>query len=303
VTGAARIGVDFGGTHIKAGLVEDGKVIRAATVDTPADCGPNDVLDSVERAVRELGTRAESVGVAIPGEVDSEGRCYRLPNVPGFEGFAIRAELEQRLGCVVVVENDASTAALGELLHGWGEKYSSFLVATLGTGVGGGLVLDGRMRRGAFGFAAEIGHIGIDSSPDAWPCACGRIGCMESYAGTRGLLRHYAERGGTAAEPVEIAEAAARGDERAHEAFSAMGRALGVGLAQIQKVLDLEAFVFTGGISPSFALIEPALRSALREHVFGAPTGEVPLLVSELGSRAGLVGAAALPLGTGQTRA
>jgi len=236
------------------------------------------------------------VGVAIPGEVDDDGRCYRLPNVAGFEGVRIRAELEQRLECRVVVENDASSAALGELLYGHGQRYASFMVATLGTGVGGGLVVDRKMRRGAHGFAAEIGHLLVDSSASAWPCACGRNGCMEAYAGTRGLLRRYEELGGEAGEPLDVANAANAGDARAKAAFDFMGRALGIGLAQIQKVLDLEALVFTGGVSRSFHLIEPALSAALREHAFGPPTATVPLLVSDLGGHAGVIGAAALTL-------
>ncbi|NUN50777.1 MAG: ROK family protein, partial [Candidatus Brocadiae bacterium] len=121
------------------------------------------------------------------------GRCYRLPNVPGFEGVNIRQELERRLGLPVAVENDSTTAALGELLFGHGRAHQSFLVATLGTGVGGGLVIDGALRRGAHGFAAEIGHLLVDSSPSAPVCVCGLRGCMEVFAGTRGLMARYAE--------------------------------------------------------------------------------------------------------------
>jgi glucokinase len=269
--------------------------LTAESVDTPHTAKPAEVLDAVAHAVELLGATPASVGVAIPGEVDESGRCYRLPNVSGFEGLPIASELSRRLGCPVVIENDASTAALGELLYGWGAHHASFLLVTLGTGVGGGIVLDGRMRRGAFGFAAEIGHILVDSSSSAWPCACGQTGCMESYAGTHGLLRRYAELGGSAHEPADVAAAAIAGDERARKAFASMGEALGIGLAQVQKVLDLEAVVFAGGVSQSFDLIEPALRASLREHVFGAPTADVPLLVSALGAHAGIIGAAALP--------
>lgn len=296
----AAVGIDFGGTRIKAGLVEQGRVVRAESVETPAGMPPAHVLDAIVEVISRLGVTPTSLGVAIPGEVDGDGRCYRLPNVPGFEGVNIGAELEARLSCEVVVENDASAAALGELLHGWGSRYSSFLLATLGTGVGGGLVLDGRMRAGAHGFCGEIGHLLIDTSAEAWVCPCGRPGHVESYAGTRGLQRRFVELGGPPSEPVEIAARAMNGDEAAREAFATMGRALGAGLAQVQNVLDLPALIFTGGISQSFGLIEPALRAALREHSFGAPAAEVPLLVSELGGHAGVLGAAALP-STAQT--
>lgn len=289
------IGVDFGGTRIKGALV-DGETIRhKESVDTPDDRAPAIVLDTIAELVRKLDQKPSSIGVAIPGEVDDEGRCWRLPNVPGFEGVNIQKELEQRIGASVVVENDATTAALGELRYGFGSKFRSFVLATLGTGVGGGVVVDGKLHRGAHGFAGEIGHLLVDTSESAWPCPCGLKGHMESYAGTRGLVRKFQELGGNVDEPHEIAELAHQGDATAREAFDSMGRALGIGFAQILKVLDVHALVVSGGISASFDLIEPTLRTTLREHVFGKPTGEIPIVVSELGSDAGLIGAALLP--------
>ena len=222
------IGVDFGGTRIKAGVVENGQLAHSESCDTPAD-GPNAVLDAIAELVHRFDAQPSGAGVAIPGEVDPEGRCYRLPNVPGFEGVRIAVELERRLHCPVTVENDATTAALGELIYGHGRAHPSFVLATLGTGVGGGLVVDGALRRGAHGFGAEIGHILVDSSSDAWPCPCKLKGCMEAYAGTVGLLRHYREHRGKAAAPRDVAEAARGGDERALETFRFVGRALGVG--------------------------------------------------------------------------
>jgi glucokinase len=288
------IGVDFGGTRIKAAVVAGEKISRKESVDTPS-AGPSLVLDAIAELVRRLEPKPESIGVAIPGEVNDEGRCWRLPNVPGFEGVAIRAELESRLGCAITVENDATTAALGELRYGHGARFPSFVLATLGTGVGGGVVIAGQLQRGAHGFAGEIGHILVDTQKDAWPCPCGLHGCMEAYAGTRGLVRRYKELGGGVDEPHEIAELAKTGDPAAKKAFDSMGHALGVGFAQIQKILDLDALIVSGGISASFDLMEPALRAALRHHAFGEPTGKVPIVVSELGSDAGLIGAALLP--------
>lgn len=288
------LGVDFGGTSIRAARVEAGRVLAIVTRATPVSAGPERVLDVVAAAVRELGA-PEPVGFAIPGEVDAEGRCWRLPNVPGFEDVNIRAELAARIGVPVVVENDSTTAALGELVFGHGRRHPSFLLATLGTGVGGGLAIDGRLRRGAHGFAGEIGHLRVDSSPGAPECVCGNRGCMEVFAGTLGLLRRYRELGKTATEIRSIADAADRGEPEALEVFRGMGTALGVGLAQIEKVLDLDALVFGGGISASFRLVEPSLRQALRDHAYAPPLAEVPLLVSELGDLAGVIGAAELP--------
>jgi len=165
---------------------------------------------------------------------------------------------------------------------------------TLGTGIGGGLVIGGQLYPGSNGFAGEIGHINIDPSPEAPQCGCGKAGCMETYAGTAALLRKYAELGGQATEIREIADAARRGEAAGAQTFEMMGEALGRGLATIQNVLDLNALIFSGGISSSFDLIEPSLRTALRRHSFAEPPAEVPLVVSELGPTAGVVGAAHL---------
>ena len=217
-----------------------------------------------------------------------------MPNVPGFEGVNVSAELTKRIGCRVVVENDATTAALAELKLGHGKTHQSFAMVTLGTGIGGGIVIDGQLRRGRHGFAGEIGHTPINRSDTGWPCACGLHGCVESYAGTRGLLRKYAELGGKADEIRPISDAARQGNPAASATFAAMGEALGIGLAATQNTLDLDAIVFTGGISASFDLVEPALRASLKKYVFGPPLAELPLLVSELGERTGLLGAAYL---------
>jgi glucokinase len=289
------IGVDFGGTGIKAGIVEDGRVLRSAEVPTPKGATPDVVLDAIAGVVLQLESHPRSVGVAIPGEVDPAGRCWGLPNVPGFKGVSLGKGLSERLRCPVAVENDATTAALGEYLHGYGSRYPSFLMITLGTGIGGGLVIGGQLYPGSNGFAGEIGHINIDPSDTAPLCGCGKRGCLETYSGTPALLRKFAELGGGPAEEVrEIAESARRGEMAGLETFRMMGLALGRGLANIQNVLDLNALIFTGGISRSFDLIEGEVREGLRRYSFAEPPAEVPLVVSELGASAGVVGAAYL---------
>jgi glucokinase len=289
------IGVDFGGTGIKAGIVVDGRVVRSASSPTPKGVPAETVLDTIARTVLELDPAPKSVGVAIPGEVDPAGRCWGLPNVPGFKGVELGKGLSDRLRCPVAVENDATTAALGEYLYGHGSRYPSFLMITLGTGLGGGLVIGGQLYPGGNGFAGEIGHINIDPSPNAPLCGCGKRGCLETYTGTAALIRKFAELGGGTAEEIrEIADSARAGQAAGIQTFQMMGEALGRGLANIQNVLDLNALVFTGGISQSFDLIEPSIREALRKYSFAEPPAEVPLVVSELGSSAGVVGAAHL---------
>jgi len=288
------VGVDFGGTQVKAGIVDNGEVVRSMTADTPPGASARDVLETLTNVVLALTPKPPSVGFAIPGEVDGEGRCWRLTNVPGFEGIYIGRELAERLGCPIAVENDATAAALGERLYGHGRNYPSFLMVTLGTGIGGGLVLGHSLYPGTHGFAGEVGHMNVTRALDAPLCACGQRGCIEAYVGTRGLLRRYRELGGSADEVLPVALAARRGEEAGLRVFEEMGEALGKGLANIQNLLDLNAIVFSGGVSASFDLIEPHVRRSLREFAFAPPLAEVPLLVSELGERAGVIGAAHL---------
>ena len=267
---------------------------RSTSTATRLDTGPKEELDAVANTVLALTPKPEAVGVAIPGEVNAEGRCWRLANVPGFEGVAIGEELSKRLNCPIAVENDATTAALGEQLYGHGREHASFVMVTLGTGIGGGVVLERRLHRGAHGFGGEIGHVPIDRSPDAPLCGCGLRGCVEAFAGTHALLARYRAAGGTANEIREIATAAHGGEERARHVFDEMGVALAWMLTSVQNVLDLDAVVFSGGISKSFDLIAPGLRRQLRARAHAKPLGEIPLLVRALGDRAGIVGAATL---------
>jgi glucokinase len=289
-----RIGVDFGGTRIKAGLVDGGVIRREAITETHAGSTPDTILDAIASIAKSLDSSPQSVGVAIPGEADAAGHCYRLPNVPGFEGFSIGPELSKRIGCPVTIENDATTAALGEKLFGHGRTHASFAMITLGTGVGGGVVIDRKVRRGRYGFAGELGHVPIDRSPSAPVCTCGLRGCVESWASSHALLARAAAAGSHAPDVRTVAEAAKRGDRAALSAFEEMGVALAWMVTAVQNTLDLDAFVFSGGISASFDLIEPSLRRTLRERAHAKPLGEVPLLVSEMGDRAGIVGAAHL---------
>jgi glucokinase len=299
------IGIDWGGTSIKAAIVDGAAVRGFARVETGGD--PGAILDAIAGLVRVLDPRAESVGVAIPGEVRPDGRCWRLPNVPGFEDVNIGAELHARLGLPIGVENDATAAALAERLYGWGNQYGSFLLVTLGTGIGGGLVLDGHVRRGAGGFAGEIGHVLVESGEQAWTCGCGKRGCMEAYAGTAGLLRKYAAvkgsdplfgtKRGSDHFPRSIKEIADADDAGTQAVWQQLGWALGTGLGVINNVLDLDAIVFTGGVSNSLGRFEGLIREALQARAFAPPLAQLPLLTSRLGEHAGVIGAAHLPAG------
>ncbi|MEN9579682.1 MAG: hypothetical protein RJA70_2691 [Pseudomonadota bacterium] len=290
----ARIGIDLGGTRIKIARVDGEHILAETSVETPPGGGADAVLSAAAECVRELDPNPESVGLVIPGEVNAQGVCYRLTNIRGFDNVNIAEVLAPKLGCPVIVENDGNAAALGEALYGHGQRYKSFAMLTLGTGIGGGIVLDGQVRTGSYGFAAETGHIPVDSSAEAWACGCGQKGCVESYAGSFGLLRKFRELGGTATEIRTIAESARNGEAAGLQTFEMMSWALARCVLAVQHLLDLDAIVFTGGISQSFDLIEPRLRSEVVRQAFSKPLGEVPLLVSELGARAGVIGSANL---------
>jgi glucokinase len=288
------IGVDFTNTVIKAGIVSEGRVLRSSVAQTPAGAEPAEILDTIAHVVGTLSDAPEAVGVAIPGEVNHDGRCWRLPNTKGFEGVRIAEEISQRLHCPIAVENRATAAALAERLYGHGQQFHTFLLVALDTGVGGGLVIGRQLYPGSNGFGAEIGHICVDTSQDAPKCACGQRGCLEAFAGTRPVLRRFAELGGKATDLAGVAASARRAEWIGLLAFETMGRALGRALATVQNFLDLGAVVFAGAAAPYFDLLEPFVREELRRRVFAPPLSEVRLLSSALGENAGVIGAAQL---------
>jgi len=288
------IGVDFTGSLIRAGVVENGGVVQSMTAGMKAGAERPEVLDTMAQLVLTLARRPETVGVAIPGEVNTEGRCWRLPNTVGFEGVPIAWELGRRLGCPIAVENRATTAGLAERLYGHGRRHASFLIVTLGTGIGGGLVIGHQLYPGANGFGAEIGHICVDTGENAPLCTCGQRGCLEAFAGARSLLRNYAQLGGTAKDLSTLVVNARRGERAGQKTFEGMGRALGRALATVQNLLDLNAIVFSGGVAAPLDLIEVHVREELRQRAFAPPLAEIPLLLSDLGESAGVIGAAYL---------
>src|SRR6187402_142358 len=288
------IGVDFTNTAIRAGVVRGGRVLRSSTVEAPRSADPTHILDVIALAVGGLSRTPDRVGIAIPGEVNADGRCWRLPNTRGFEGVHIAEEAARRLHCPISVENRATAAALAEQLYGHGRKYQTFLLVLLDTGVGGGLVIGRQLYPGSNGFGAEIGHLCVDTSPDAELCSCGQRGCLEAYAGAPAVVRRFLEVGGQATELDEVAASARRAEWSGVVSFESMGRALGRGLAAVQNFMDVGAVVFAGAAAAHFDLFDPFVRKELQLHAFAPPLGEVPFLVSALGDSAGVIGAAHL---------
>lgn len=306
------IGVDVGGTKVLGVLTTsdgDGEVLAEERVPTPST--GEAILDAVTAVIETLrtGNGTALVGVGMPGLVDSDGVLRFAPNLPGVVELPVRAELERRVeGTTVQVENDATCAVWGERKLGAARGRDHVVLVTLGTGIGGGIIADGRLLRGAHGFAGEIGHMVIN--PHGPPCRCGQRGCWERYASGSGLGRiaREAANAGQADRVVELAggdpedvkgehvtAAAAEGDEQAAEIFRRFAWWLGLGLANLANIGDPALFILGGGlVEAGDVLLEPT-RAAFSELLEGAehrPT--VPIEPAELGERAGAIGAAAL---------
>ncbi len=311
---ALSIGVDIGGTKILAGLVDDeGEILSTARRPTPHH-DAQEVLQLVAETVNELkdGTNLpiDGVGVGVAGLVDVErSRVYFAPNLR-WSQVPARVILEAATGLPVCIENDGNVAAWGEYRFGAGRGLEDLVLVTVGTGIGGGIVIGGKLFRGGHGVAGEIGH--INAVPDGRLCGCGRAGCLEQYASGNALVREArqlaAERRAEAGmllslgdgtpegvQGVHITQAAKAGDPVAMEAFTVVGTWLGRGLADLAAVLDPQAFVIGGGVSDAGDLLLASVRQTLADKLIGQQNRPAPeVRIAELTNNAGLVGAADL---------
>jgi glucokinase len=306
------IGVDIGGTKVAAGLVdEQGGIVASARRDTPSH-DPAKIEMLIADVVRELQAThdVEAVGIGAAGFVDAaRSTVVFAPNL-AWRDEPLRGNLEKRCGLPVVVENDANAAAWAEARFGAGRGQQYLVVLTVGTGLGGGLVIGGELYRGRLGIAAEFGHVTVE--PGGRRCGCGGRGCWERYASGRALileaqelatvspaiagrLRELAGGQPEAITGLDVTRAAQDGDEAALEAFRVIGTWLGQGMAALSAILDPGMFVLGGGVSAAGELLrEPAERS-LQERITARAYREVPSVrLAELGPEAGIVGAADL---------
>ncbi|MGH3354890.1 MAG: ROK family glucokinase [Nocardioidaceae bacterium] len=306
------IGVDIGGTKIAAGVVdEDGRIVEQARRESPAKdtkAMGAAIADAVG-ALREEYT-VEGVGLGAAGFVDA-GRSTVLfaPNL-AWRDEPLKAELQSHVDLPVVVENDANAAAWGEFQFGAGHDVDDLLLVTVGTGVGGGLVLDGELYRGAFGVAAEIGHIRV--MPGGHLCGCGNRGCWEQYGSGTAMMREVHEvaragsplaaalldRAGGEVEDITgqmVTKAAQEGDGFAIEMLTETGRWLGEGIATLAAVLDPALVALGGGVAEAGDLLLDPVRDAFRKSLTGRRhRPELEIRTARLGNSAGLIGAADL---------
>jgi glucokinase len=283
-------------------------VVDERRVPTPEGEGPLlEALAGVARAVCGGGELA-GVGVGVPGLVDRSGVLRFAPNLPGVADMAIQSPLEAALGVPVRVDNDATCAVWGERQLGAAHGYDDVVLATLGTGIGGGVVAGGRLLRGANGFAGEIGHMVVD--PDGPPCPCGQQGCWERFASGSGLgaLAKRAAAEGRAGRVLALAGgdpasvrgehvsvAAAEGDAEACAVFADFGWWVALGLANLANVFDPQAFVLGGGLVEAGELLLEPVRAAFTGLLTGGShRPAVDIVPASLGERAGAIGAACL---------
>lgn len=284
------IGFDVGGTYVKSGhLSEDGTILHEARWPTP---------DSVEQLLdaiaiqREAWDRAAPYGIACAGVIDPSGTVVRSPNLPGWRDVPLRSLARERIGEEPAVLNDANAFLLAEARLGAARGARHAVGLTLGTGVGGAILLDGRLWSGIHGFAGEAGHMILLA--DGPLCTCGSHGCVEALVGTRGILDRYrrlAPEQPEAKTPREISERARAGETAAIDTLEETGRFLGLALMSLAHLLDPETFVIGGGVASAGDLILEPARAALRASPL-QPGMTPPVVRAELGNSAGWIGAA-----------
>jgi glucokinase len=332
------IGVDLGGTNLRIAAVdEQGALVEKITLGTKVSLGRDRVIGEMCDAIQRMSDKYKhsapllGIGIGVPGIVDiRNGTVREAVNLPGWGNYPVRAEIERRLKTIVILENDANVAALGEKWLGAARGFSDMAMLTLGTGVGGGLVLGDAIWHGANGMAGEFGHMTVE--PEGQLCGCGNRGCLEQYASATAVVRMaretIARNSGSAlaraanAVPEFSAESmyhlAMQGDEDARRIFRYLGRCLGIALASLVNVLNLPIYVIGGGVSSAWEAFSPAVFAELRQrsvvyaatapHDFLAAAQGASALVTAgagrktivtralLGSDAGLYGAARLPM-------
>lgn len=329
------IGVDLGGTNLRIAAVDrQGDLLEKITLGTRVALGRDKVVDDMCDAVQRMVAKYKhagsliGIGIGVPGIIDMEtGMVHESPNLPDWADYPVRSEIERRLGTRVILENDANSAALGENWLGAASGVEDMAMLTLGTGVGGGLVLGRKIWHGMTGMAGEFGHTTVE--PNGHRCGCGNLGCLEQYASATAVVRMAREAiaSGATTELSRAADSnaefsskavynlAIQGDEEARKIFRRVGRAIGIALSDLVNALNLPMYVIGGGVASAWEAFSPSIFEELRNRsmVYAAtapgptgnqgasakvgPSGRTKTLITRalLGSDAGLFGAARLP--------
>lgn len=308
------IGVDLGGTNLRIAAVSpQGELLEKIALDTEVKEGRERVIADMVGAIRDLqgrmrGASLAGIGIGVPGVINlATGMIRQSPNLPGWNEFPVRDDIERLLKAPVILENDANAAALGEHWVGAGKEVSGLCILTLGTGIGGGIILDGKIWHGQDGMGGELGHMTID--PNGALCGCGNLGCIEAYASATAILRmaHAAinvgrspalrraaeEVGELTAEIIYIT--AQQGDRVAREIFELVGRSLGVAIGNLINIFNLPLYVLAGGVARGWDAFEAHLMDEVQKRSVVYRATQTRIEPSKLGAEAGLLGAAYLP--------
>jgi len=299
-TDPSVIGIDLGGSKVRMAIVSlNGERLGRVFTVPVTDRNLKAVLALLADSIRKLPfglSQPSAIGIGIPGFIQMEkSRIYRSPNFPGWRNVPIRDLLEEKLKYPVWVENDANAAAYGESWVGCGKKVKSLLYLGLGTGVGGGVVLDRQVWHGREGMAGELGHITVD--PDGPLCGCGSHGCLESYASATAVVKRFKEKAGPEGVDKtahEVAILARRGHQKASAVFRDLGRALGIAIADLLNIFDPDRIAIGGGVAAAWTLFERPMMDEVGRRAIRPMDLKVKIRRGRLKDEAGIIGAAGL---------
>lgn len=307
------VGVDLGGTSIKIGLVDEkGKILEKISVDSNANDGPKAVVNQIKKGIKQLLKKEEhkilGIGIGAPGTIRTKkGTVENPPNFPGWGKIHLGNLIKKEFHVDVFVENDANAAAIGELIYGAGRKYQNFIMITLGTGVGGGIIINKKIYRGEVGGAGELGHVTIDA--EGVPCKCGSFGCVEAYIGNNYLIERVKEElkknrksilfelCGNKLEslnPKIIHDAAEKNDQFARSVIIDTGKRLGYGLSNAINILDIATVIIGGGVAGFGELLFTSVEETLKSRVMKPFQNRIAVIPAKLKNEAGIKGASAL---------
>lgn len=309
-----RIGIDVGGTNVKIALVNDeGNIIYSNSIPTRAEMGYEYTINNMKEAIAELlketksdAKSIEGIGFGFPGQIDYKKGIVRLaPNIPGWVNVPIADIMEKEFGIPTRVDNDVRCAALGELNYGAGIGCENLVCITVGTGIGSGLIINGKLVRGASNAAGELGHIKLDMYGGPL-CGCGDRGCLEAFASGPSIVAMAEEyiKGGKSTKyrelanpditPYIVSEAAKQGDPVAKRIFTIVGEYIGIGLASVVNLLNPEKIIIGGGVAAAGDLLMNPIKENLLKRAMPISGSAVEIVPAQLGNSAGVIGASLL---------
>lgn len=303
------IGVDLGGTNLRAASIDaDGRMLEKLSGSTDLAEGRDAVIQDMVDAIQKLkagkaeGGRLAGVGIGVPGFIDmKKGLIVGSNNLPGFDNFPVRDEIERLLGTPVILENDANAAALGEKWLGAGKEVNDLVLLTLGTGIGGGIIAGGRVVHGHVGMAGELGHLTV--IPNGNPCGCGNNGCVEKHASATAIVSMARLLSlGEDLSSADVYKLAQEGNFKARMIFEHMGMALGIALANLINIFNFPLYLLSGGVLAAWDQFAPSMFREVERRSFTYRNAKTSVLKATLGNQAGLYGAAYLPLQQQYTR-